>query len=57
MNKIAMYEKVERNNGIYDTRNYRYVSHNRGYTLIRCPIKYIGTTEALSWDNWEVVIK
>lgn len=57
MNKKAMLEKVERANGIYDTRKYRYVSYKLGHTLIRCPIEYIGTTEVLSWDNWEVVIK
>lgn len=57
MEKIKMLEKVERNNGIYDTRKYRYVSYHCGYALVRCPIEYIGTTEALNWDNWEVVIK
>ena len=56
MNKNVMLNKVERSHGIYDTRKYRYVSYC-GHTLMRCKIEYIGTTEALNWDNWEIVIE
>lgn len=54
MKKNDMLQKVNDNNGIYDTRKFRYVSNYLGHTLMRCPIEYIGTTEGV---NWEIVIK
>lgn len=36
---------------IYDTKRYRYL--NVGECYYRIPLELLGTTEALSWDNWE----